>query len=155
MVPLRGGSSSRHLLPREQSHLPQDTQGRTPSSQTLVQQERRQQDREAVRPLSRLPRPCLDCPRIIKSGSRCTSCQRRYERTRRPNTTDRGYDSAWQCLSAQLIKRIGRCKRCGAEPTAGNPLTTDHIIPLSRGGQSVESNAQVLCRACNSSKGAR
>jgi hypothetical protein len=32
-------------------------------------------------------------------------------------------------------------------------LTVDHIHPWSRGGRTVLSNAQLLCRACNSSKG--
>lgn len=115
----------------------------------------RQRDRQTRLDVSRLPRPCLDCPTIIKSGSRCSLCQARRERTRRPNTTERGYNSSWQRLSARLIRRVGRCEHCGARHAPGNPLTTDHIIPLSKGGQSVESNAQVLCRRCNSSKGTR
>lgn len=32
-------------------------------------------------------------------------------------------------------------------------LTVDHIIPWSKGGRTVLSNAELLCRACNSKKG--
>ena len=45
------------------------------------------------------------------------------------------------------------CRWCGDR----NPinLTIDHIIPVSRGGGNDPDNLQVLCRSCNSSKGAR
>jgi 5-methylcytosine-specific restriction endonuclease McrA len=29
----------------------------------------------------------------------------------------------------------------------------DHVVPLGRGGDHVESNTQLLCRACNHDKG--
>jgi hypothetical protein len=45
----------------------------------------------------------------------------------------------------------GSCVRCGA--TTG--LEIDHIIPVSRGGSDTEKNLQVLCSACNRSKGNR
>jgi 5-methylcytosine-specific restriction endonuclease McrA len=34
-------------------------------------------------------------------------------------------------------------------------LQLDHIIPLSRGGQSVEGNVRLLCRYHNSQRGGR
>jgi hypothetical protein len=40
------------------------------------------------------------------------------------------------------------CRKCGAD----SPLEIDHIIPISAGGESVESNLQVLCRRCNRAK---
>lgn len=43
------------------------------------------------------------------------------------------------------------CVSCGAQ----DELSLDHIWPYSRGGQDTVENLRVLCRSCNSSKGAR
>lgn len=45
-----------------------------------------------------------------------------------------------------------RCAICN-QLFFDNELTVDHIKPWSKGGRTVISNAQLLCRACNSSKG--
>ncbi len=49
------------------------------------------------------------------------------------------------------------CKKCGVniadEPTL--LLEIDHIIPISKGGMSVEENLQCLCWKCNRGKGAK
>ncbi|MFD0032502.1 HNH endonuclease [Streptomyces sp. NPDC127172] len=45
----------------------------------------------------------------------------------------------------------GRCVKCGAV----DDLTIDHIYPWVRGGSNHPDNLRVLCRPCNSSKGAR
>ena len=44
------------------------------------------------------------------------------------------------------------CKNCH-QHFAADELTVDHIKPWSKGGRTVLSNAQLLCRACNSEKG--
>lgn len=44
-----------------------------------------------------------------------------------------------------------RCRWCGS----GVGLEVDHVVPWSRGGRTSVANAQVLCRSCNASKGAR
>ena len=43
------------------------------------------------------------------------------------------------------------CPCCGST----SDLTIDHIIPLARGGTHAIGNLQILCRKCNSRKGAR
>lgn len=51
-----------------------------------------------------------------------------------------------------IFERDGRkCRECGTTVD----LTIDHINPWSAGGSDSPSNLQVLCRSCNSRKGAR
>jgi len=45
----------------------------------------------------------------------------------------------------------GQCIKCGSRER----LEFDHIIPVVEGGSSTERNVQLLCEACNRSKGAR
>ena len=47
------------------------------------------------------------------------------------------------------------CQACGATPQDGATLEIDHIKPIARGGTDDPLNLQVLCRECNSGKGAR
>lgn len=42
-----------------------------------------------------------------------------------------------------------QCVYCGSS----TDLTTDHLIPLSRGGNSIADNAVLACKTCNASKG--
>jgi 5-methylcytosine-specific restriction endonuclease McrA len=46
-----------------------------------------------------------------------------------------------------------KCLACNCKGTKENPLSMDHVIPLSRGGRNDAGNIQVLCKSCNSSKG--
>jgi 5-methylcytosine-specific restriction endonuclease McrA len=45
------------------------------------------------------------------------------------------------------------CKKCGEVLTWDN-FTIDHIKPYSKGGRTSLDNAQLMCRSCNSRKGA-
>ena len=47
-----------------------------------------------------------------------------------------------------------KCKQC-QQLFFPDELTVDHITPWSKGGRTVLSNAQLLCRPCNSQKGNR
>lgn len=58
-------------------------------------------------------------------------------------------------LRYQVLKRDSfKCCACGASP-AKDPsveLHIDHIIPWSKGGETVEENLQTLCSKCNLGK---
>lgn len=45
----------------------------------------------------------------------------------------------------------GRCHWCD-RATPAQELTMDHIIPISRGGQSIKSNVVPSCKECNNKK---
>ena len=51
-------------------------------------------------------------------------------------------------------KQEGRCAGCNRAVDIRD-LTFDHIKPLSTGGEDSESNLQLLCTPCNSSKGSK
>lgn len=54
----------------------------------------------------------------------------------------------WEALCAQYDYK---CLCCGEY----KPLTVDHVVPVSKGGDSSIANIQPLCQSCNSSKGDR
>lgn len=47
----------------------------------------------------------------------------------------------------------GICRGCNNK--LGTDAHIDHILPLSRGGENVDNNAQLLCPYCNLSKGSK
>ncbi len=49
---------------------------------------------------------------------------------------------------AVLLRDGGRCRKC----RSATNLQIDHLIPVSKGGDSAESNLQTLCRRCNRRK---
>lgn len=57
-------------------------------------------------------------------------------------------------LRFRIYERDGyRCRYCGASENQVD-LEIDHIKPIAKGGKSVESNLQTLCKRCNKEKGA-
>ena len=64
----------------------------------------------------------------------------------------------WKLLREQVIREDGKtCMNCGAEIMKAVDLTVDHIKPRSKYPELglTRTNLQVLCRQCNSAKGAR
>lgn len=56
----------------------------------------------------------------------------------------------------RVLARDGfTCQSCGASPIKerGVELNVDHIIPWSKGGETIESNLQTKCQRCNLGKG--
>lgn len=78
-------------------------------------------------------------------GYLCYDCRRNY--TSRIKQARNGIS---QNKRARILSS-GKCVVCGATEN----LTVDHIIPLAKGGNNSESNLQVMCKSCNSRKGAR
>lgn len=56
-------------------------------------------------------------------------------------------------LKVQILMRDGnKCRLCGITVT-GNDIHFDHIIPWSKGGETVLENLQILCALHNLAKG--
>ena len=77
-------------------------------------------------------------------------------RPQQPNIPSRGTgrDPSLR-LRWQVLKRDNfKCCACGASPAlmAGVELHVDHVIPWSKGGQTVVDNLQTLCSVCNLGK---
>ena len=80
-----------------------------------------------------------------------------------------GYETTWEkyyaksqrrLMTRELRRRIIErdnytCQICGKYMPDEVGLHVDHVIPIKRGGKSVESNLQVLCDKCNLRKGKR
>ncbi len=52
------------------------------------------------------------------------------------------------------IRDKGKCQYCGA-PFEAKALTYDHVVPLSKGGQTEWTNVVTCCIGCNLKKGGR
>lgn len=55
---------------------------------------------------------------------------------------------------ANLLKKSNKCAIC-RKALKFDTAEIDHIIPWSKGGQTIENNAQLLCKPCNAAKGAK
>jgi len=66
----------------------------------------------------------------------------RAEASRREQISDAVRLFVWQ-------RDEGKCVKCGSKER----LEFDHIIPIALGGSNTERNIQLLCEACNRSKG--
>ena len=59
-------------------------------------------------------------------------------------------------LREKIMKRDNyTCQFCGKYMPDEVGLHIDHIVPIAKGGKSVESNLQVLCSKCNASKSSK
>lgn len=78
-------------------------------------------------------------------------------RQRRPSTAQRGYGARWQQLRRLVLReRVWCADPFGHHREDGDRLVVaehvDHIVPLSEGGTSDESNLQCLCAVCHRRK---
>jgi hypothetical protein len=99
-------------------------------------------------------RPCIPIARGL-----CEDCLREYRREhdrQRIGTRERShYQGQWPKIRRETIRRhiatYGYvCPTCPDADPDTNPLTVDHIRP-----RSLDEGVAVLCRRCNSRKGAK
>ncbi|MFC3982291.1 HNH endonuclease [Streptosporangium jomthongense] len=67
-----------------------------------------------------------------------------------------GGSQAWKELRLEILIRDGyTCQHCGIGVQEGDGSAhLDHIIPRVEGGSTTPDNLRILCRTCNTTKGA-
>jgi 5-methylcytosine-specific restriction protein A len=101
---------------------------------------------------------CTVCGVVTsRAGSRCTEHARQSNRSRHNALYG---TRAWQRLSARVLRAWrgehgNWCPGYGRPAHRASDLTVDHVVPLAAGGAPFDiANTAVLCRSCNSTKGA-
>ena len=101
---------------------------------------------------------CTVCGVITsRAGSRCTAHARQSNRSRHNALYS---TRAWQRLSARVLRTWRGehgdwCPGYQRDAHRATDLTVDHVVPLAAGGPPFDiGNTAVLCRSCNSTKGA-
>lgn len=101
---------------------------------------------------------CTVCGALTsRPGSRCTTHYRQSNRSRHNALYS---TRAWQRLSARVLRAWrgehgNWCPGYERPAHAASDLTVDHVVPLAAGGAPFDiANTAVLCRSCNSTKGA-
>lgn len=89
--------------------------------------------------------------RFISVAASVVSRVQSEYRTAREAAIGSHCESEWLAI----VARYGnKCLRCGISDEH-EPLTKDHIVPVSEGGTDFASNLQPLCLSCNAWKGNR
>lgn len=58
----------------------------------------------------------------------------------------------WRLRALVLMRDGAYCRLCGATPHDGAKLHVDHVVPWTKGGETVIENLQILCNVCNIGK---
>lgn len=61
----------------------------------------------------------------------------------------------YQNIIRQMTSPHDACWYCGRSVSDCGPLTPDHIFPRMKDGENVSDNLIMVCRSCNSAKGAK
>lgn len=102
-------------------------------------------------------RPCIECGRVIPSGSRCDGCRlpgrtpaqdrEHYLRRREARVPER--------VRRQVLARAaGVCELCHERATSRDPLEVDHSVAVALGGTADWSNLRAIHRSHNAAMGA-
>ncbi|MBN9347561.1 MAG: HNH endonuclease [Devosia sp.] len=101
---------------------------------------------------SRAPSVCTHCgePHTGICAKRAAAIAARKARAdrRRPSSSERGYDAAWEKLRADYLAAYPSCARCGQKAHL-----VDHKITIAKAPERRldPSNLQSLCTPCHSS----
>lgn len=90
-------------------------------------------------------RRCLDCPTLIRSGSRCARC----DKARRQKGFGRN-GWTWTATRQRIIARDGGCTM---PPPHDGPLEVHHIVRREHGGTNADDNLVTLCRRHHQQQG--
>lgn len=90
-------------------------------------------------------------PQVVSPAALATTPGVGAERSNRTTRT-----VGWRLRYVVLCRDHFACRACGRSPAThpGVALQVDHVVPWSRGGETVQSNLQTLCEQCNGGKGA-
>ncbi|MFE5621736.1 HNH endonuclease [Streptomyces virginiae] len=101
---------------------------------------------------------CLECRDWATHSGRCAIHHANYEARRsiqshskRREAIARGNNAAARMRRSVRKAVCGTCAVCLREFLPSG-VDIDHIIPLARGGEDVDSNVQVLCKSCHKAK---
>ncbi len=94
------------------------------------------------------------CPRLAVDGSQyCEEHQklvaRQYDQYSRSPDHHKKYGRAWKRIRDRYAQSHPVCERCLAEGRLTPVEEVHHIVPVSRGGQHVDSNLMSLCQSCH------
>lgn len=95
--------------------------------------------------VARSLQPCEGCGRPTRSRW-CSTCVPAPNPMRTSHRQHRR-------VRAIVLSSSSVCAECGKAGTASDPLTLEHVIPRSRGGQTAVENSEALHRSCNSRMG--
>lgn len=71
----------------------------------------------------------------------------RVAKIRRTQVKAYGTRSDWSTIARRIRRRDGnQCRKCGST----EHLQVDHIVPVARGGLTIDSNLWTLCAHCHS-----
>lgn len=99
-------------------------------------------------------RPCQHpgCPNLT-DGLYCTNHKKEaaasYNKYERAPDINKTYGRSWKRIRDRYIKKHPLCEMCRKEGRLTPVDEVHHIVPVSQGGKSVESNLMSLCHSCH------
>lgn len=103
--------------------------------------------------MAKFARPCLDCGRLTRNGSRCEAHQKvkdkEWDLTRAARKRATGQYAGDYRKRAEIVRKYAEyCWLCGQGPRENDPFQADHVFP---GDPS--SPLAAAHRSCNASRG--